>query len=61
MLGIDFTVWLALMLSLASVALCVGYGASRWNLDDDSDPAPSPRDPTIAHGTSEFRKAPEDE
>jgi len=61
MLGIDFAVWLALMLSLASVALCVGYGASRWNLDDDSDPEPSPRDTTMVHGTPELGKAGEDE
>lgn len=36
-LGIDFPVWLALMLSLASAILCVAYGVTRWNLDDDSE------------------------
>lgn len=48
MLGLDFGVWLALMLSLASAVLCVGYGMIRWNVDDDSDSDPSARDrPTV--------------
>lgn len=35
MSGIDFTVWPALVLSLASAILCVVYGLIRWNADDD--------------------------
>lgn len=45
MLGIDFAVWLALILSLASTALCVVYGLSRWNADDDSSLEPLPPAP----------------
>lgn len=50
MLGIDFAVWLGLILSLASAVLCVGYGVIRWNAHDDSDseqvraPGPSARE-----------------
>lgn len=41
MLGIDFAVWLALLLSVASALLCVVYGLARWNVDDDSTPGPA--------------------
>lgn len=43
MLGIDFAVWLALLLSVASALLCVVYGLARWNVDDDSTPGPRGR------------------
>lgn len=56
MLGIDFAVWLALMLSLASVVLCVGYGVTRWNRDDDPDREPGDRDPATAHGGGDIEK-----
>lgn len=36
MLGVDVAVALALLLSLASVLLCVLYGWSRWDADDDA-------------------------
>ena len=40
MLELDFAVALALVLCLASTALCVGYGLSHWNADDDADGVP---------------------
>jgi len=41
MLGVDLAVWLAMLLSLASAVLCVVYGLSHWNADDDPPPTPS--------------------
>jgi hypothetical protein len=36
MLGLDLDVGLALVLSVASTALCIGYGVMRWNAGDDA-------------------------
>jgi hypothetical protein len=41
MSGIDFAVWLALLLSLGSAILCVAYGLVRWNEDGDAADASS--------------------
>jgi hypothetical protein len=40
MLGLDLSVALALVLSVASAALCVGYGLTHWSSDDDQDEEP---------------------
>lgn len=42
MLGTDVAVTLALLLSLASAVLCVAYGWSHWNADDDVPPTGGP-------------------
>lgn len=36
MLGLDAGVWTALLLSVASLVLCLAYGLVRWNADDDA-------------------------
>ena len=46
MLGLDPGVALALVLSVASAGLCVGYGVMRWNADDDQDEVPPDGLPT---------------
>jgi hypothetical protein len=44
MLGFgDLGVTLAFLVTLASAALCVGYGLAKWN--DGDAPLPSPRHP----------------
>lgn len=46
MLGIDVAVWLAILLSLGSAALCAVYGLARRSVDDGavSDAAKVPSD-----------------
>jgi len=40
MFALDFAVALALVLSIGSTLLCVGYGFARWNADDDQGDDP---------------------
>jgi len=40
MLELDLGVALALFLSVASAVLCVAYGLTHWNADDDRPDAP---------------------
>lgn len=44
MLGLDAGVWTALLLSVASLVLCLAYGLVRWNADDDALGDTSARD-----------------
>ena len=53
MLGLDLSVWLALLLSLASVILCVVYGLVRWNADADRVWRPPGPAQTITEGRAE--------
>ena len=53
MLGIHIAVWLALVLSVASVILCVVYGMARWNADDDCERLPPSAAPAKGKGTNE--------
>jgi hypothetical protein len=46
MLELDLAVALALVLSGASTVLCVGYGLTHWNADDDPDEDPPDWVPT---------------
>jgi hypothetical protein len=50
--GIDFTVWLGLLLSLASGILCVAYGLARWNADDDDPVDALSSGATVQNGSS---------
>lgn len=43
MLELDLAVALALALSVASTVLCVGYGLTHWDADDDPGEDPSER------------------
>lgn len=52
MLGIDLSVWLALLLSLAGAVLCVVYGLTRWNADDDTEHLASRAAGTRAEGVT---------
>ena len=50
----DLAVWLAILLSVASTALCVVYGLLRWNVDDDpADPPAQPRAMAAGDGAAE--------
>ncbi|HSM03121.1 MAG TPA: hypothetical protein VK858_00790 [Longimicrobiales bacterium] len=52
MLGLDLSVALALVLSVASAVLCVGYGLTRWNADADDD-RPDPGEDPVGDGRRE--------
>lgn len=55
MLGIEDTyVWLAYLLCLLSMLLCIGYGLANWNRGDESV------EPADIHWATENEKTKED-